>query len=65
MKRKFLSLALAMAMVLGVIAGPVSVFAAPAEETKTITLLHTNDVHGHMVAERGKDKKLTNIGYAR
>lgn len=65
MKRKFLSLALAMAMVLGVIAGPVSVFAAPAEETKTITLLHTNDVHGHMVAEYGKDKKLTNIGYAR
>ena len=65
MKRKFLSLALALAMVLGVIAGPVSVFAAPAEETKTITLLHTNDVHGHMVAEYGKDKKLTNIGYAR
>ena len=65
MKRKFLSLALALAMVLGVIAGPMSVFAAPAEETKTITLLHTNDVHGHMVAEYGKDKKLTNIGYAR
>lgn len=66
MKRKFLSLALATAMVLGIVAGPASVFAAPENtQTKTITLLHTNDVHGHVAAEYGKDKKLTNIGYAR
>ncbi len=66
MKRKFLSLALATAMVLGIVAGPASVFAAPEDtQTKTITLLHTNDVHGHVAAEYGKDKKLTNIGYAR
>ena len=66
MKRKFLSLALATAMVLGIVAGPASVFAAPEDtQTKTITLLHTNDVHGHVAAEYGKDNKLTNIGYAR
>ena len=66
MKRKFLSLALATAMVLGIVAGPASVFAAPEDtQTKTITLLHTNDVHGHVAAEFGKDNKLTNIGYAR
>ncbi|MDY3118430.1 MAG: 5'-nucleotidase C-terminal domain-containing protein [Peptoniphilus sp.] len=66
MKQKFLSLALALAMVLGVIAGPASVFAASWDtETKTITLLHTNDVHGHVTAEYDKDKKLTHIGYAK
>ncbi|MDD7362591.1 MAG: 5'-nucleotidase C-terminal domain-containing protein [Peptoniphilus sp.] len=66
MKKKFMSLFLALTMILGVIAGPVGVFAeGEGQDTKTITLLHTNDVHGHAMAETDKDGNLTNIGYAK
>lgn len=57
-------LLLAFTMILGVVAAPVNVLAlGESQETKTITLLHTNDVHGHVAAEVDKEGKLTNIGY--
>lgn len=66
MKKKFMALALAFTMVLGTVSGPIQVFAEGAsQDTKTITILHTNDVHGHIVAQSGKDGKLNEIGFAK
>ena len=66
MKKKLMALALAFTMVLGTVSGPIQVFAEGAsQDTKTITILHTNDVHGHIVPQVGKDGKLKEIGFAK
>lgn len=63
MKKTYISMLLALTMVFGAIAGPAQVLAqeATAQHTKTVTLLHTNDIHGHATA----DEKGGNIGYAK
>lgn len=58
-KRKILSVALALVMLVTVFALPLEVFAA--EEETVITILHTNDVHGNAM----EDEKSGKLGFAK